>query len=122
MTPCVQFALHLHPLEPLVVCQFGCLAFQASVFGQALDVLPHVEGSAVGAAALARTSLLNLGGLEWVSECVQPTMRVEPCREDHAVYERLYEQYLRIYNLLEKEFTAISQFQRGGVCEYFKSG
>jgi len=88
------------------------LSIMASVSGVPLDTLPDVEGSATGAAALARTALLGLHGMDWIDECIRPTGRVEPDPSDSQVYRDLYYQYMRIYRLLKDEFAAIAEYQR----------
>lgn len=87
------------------------LSIMAGVLGTSLDVFPNPDGSAIGAAALARAAVLGLPNLEWIGSCLQPSRSIEPCSSDLQDYREIYQRYLKLYELLEPEFEHLASWE-----------
>lgn len=86
------------------------LQIMADVFGAPL-VVPRVEGTAFGAAALAMLATGRLPALEDVSRHIPMERIVEPEPARTEVYRELYGLYQCVYRKLGPEFAGIARYQ-----------
>lgn len=89
------------------------LSIVADVFGVPLSIPAVAEGSAFGAAVLARLATGNLRSLTEVAESLPIARTVEPDAARTSLYRELYAHYLDLYRKLAPDFAWVAGFQSG---------
>ncbi|GIP22385.1 gluconokinase [Paenibacillus sp. J22TS3] len=84
----------------------------ADIFDQEVIVPESFESSCLGAVVLGLYALGKVDSLSVVSTMVGPTHRHTPIPEHVKMYQELLPIYIRISRNLEKEYMAISEYQR----------
>ena len=87
------------------------LQIVADVLGRPLRLVDSPEASALGAAQLAMLGTGMVKRFEDLAVMVSPTGSVEPDAARHALYDRLFEVYQRLYGKVQDEFAEISRLQ-----------
>lgn len=88
------------------------LQILADVLNHPLTLPDNSEGAAFGAAVLGFISSGQLQSIADTAHLVQPKRIYTPQAENVAVYEELYQIFTRLYQKLQPEFAAITEFQK----------
>jgi gluconokinase len=87
------------------------LQIVADVLGRPLRLVDSPEASALGAAQLAMLGTGMVARFEDLAGMVSPTDTVEPDAARHALYDRLFGIYQRLYGKVQDDFAEISRLQ-----------
>lgn len=88
------------------------LQILADVLNHPLTLPDNSEGAAFGAAVLGFMASGQLQSIADTAHLVQPKRIYTPQAENVAVYEELYQIFTRLYQKLQPEFAAITEFQK----------
>jgi gluconokinase len=78
------------------------LQIQADIFNKEIAVAQIGEAAAFGAAYVAMAAVGAIEGLHVKLPIMQPTRKIKPIAENHAVYKEMFKQYKEFYNMLYK--------------------
>ncbi len=85
---------------------------QADIYGQKVALINAQEGPAYGVALLAMVGVGEYNSVPEACSAIRVTEEIHPREELRRQYDRIYAQYARFYDALQKEFRGIAALAR----------